>query len=193
MNIKTPKSTELIDALIHKQYLKRHLEKIKKHNPGTLDHSVRVGTLAADIGYERNLSDREVKMLAVAGLLHDLGKCDISNDILEKQGPLTKEERKVVEKHAWYGYNRIKERFLRNVRNIVAHHHDRKSGKTSHVTREKESILYYTKVISAVDMFDALANNRPYKKKFTKSQIKKIMEAEFPNDKTLTGQVLARY
>lgn len=197
MNIKAPKSTTLVDRLMHKQYIQRHLETIENHNHGTLEHSVRVATLATDIGYENNLSEKEVKTLAVAGLLHDLGKCDISNDILEKPGPLDEAERAEVAKHPVYGRGRIKERFLEKVREIVAHHHDHGSHREeihkTPVKRKKGSVPYYTEVVTAADMFDALASRRSYKKKFSKREIGEIMHREFKGNEKLIEQVLERF
>jgi HD-GYP domain-containing protein (c-di-GMP phosphodiesterase class II) len=196
MNLKAPKSAVLVNELVRKRYLERHIHDLKQHNHNTLEHSMRVGALAADIGYEYNLKEQEIKTLAIAGLLHDLGKCDISNNILEKPGPLNSSERKEIDKHALYGRKRIQGNFLEAVRRIVGHHHDygsQKNRRTKRTKRRRTSLPNYTEIVNAADIFDALASKRSYKRKYSKRKIRETMESEFTGNQTLVEQLLERY
>lgn len=192
MNLKTKESTKLVDELTQKQYLRRHLDTLRSHHNETLEHSLRVGMLAADIGFENNLDRKDVEQLAIAGLLHDLGKCDISHDILDKNGPLNNKEREEINKHAKYGNDRIKQNFLGRVKKMVFGHHGH-NVTGSYARRKKGSVPYLTDIVAVADVFDALSNERPYKRPFNKRRVKKILCREFPGNEMLVNQVLERY
>ena len=197
MNFKAKKSTKLVNSLLQKRYVARHLKDIGKYDADTYKHSIRVGTLVADIAYENGLSEKEVRTLAIAGLLHDLGKCDIPKEIINKKGPLNKSERKEVDKHTVYGKRRIRDKLLNMVRKIVMHHHDvgSQAGKNvkRRIKRKRGGVPFYTEMVTAADIFDALANERPYKRKFSKTKVATEMQKEFFGDKKLVAQLIERY
>ena len=203
MTLKSPQSNDLIGQLRNKKYLKKHLSLLEEHDKDSLEHSLRVGALAMDIGRQNNLSKRDITVLGAAGLLHDLGKCDIPKEILTKKSALTQDERKVIEKHPQYGFLRLKEKSFATIRKVVIGHHEYTPTPYPRKHRRKEkqamqmgrgaSVSYVTQILAVADMFDALANRRSYKKAFAKAEVRKILLTQFTGEKKLIEQALERF
>jgi HD-GYP domain-containing protein (c-di-GMP phosphodiesterase class II) len=110
------------------------------------------------------LTPEHVKEVVLASRVHDLGKIGISNDILLKQGPLTVQERQIMEEHPLIGatildsYSSFKESV-----EIVKHHHERWDGKGYPDGFKGEDIPIGSRIITVVDSFDAMTSDRPYR------------------------------
>ena len=203
MTLKSPQSNDLVGQLCNKKYLKKHLSQLEEHDSDSLAHSLRVGALAMDIGQQNHLSKKDIVLLGTAGLLHDLGKCDIPKKILTKKSALTRDERKEIEKHPQYGFLRLKEKPFAIARKVVVAHHEYsptpyprklpRQGKKSTQSISGSNLPFITQILAVSDMFDALANQRSYKKAFAKTEVQQILCTQFTGEQMLIEQALERF
>jgi putative nucleotidyltransferase with HDIG domain len=128
-------------------------------------HSLNVTMYSLAIGMQLNLTQKELEVLGLGAILHDVGKMKIPENILLKPGRLTQEEYEEVKKHAEEGFQ-----MLRNVQTmplLVAHcafqHHERVNGTGYPRGIEGKEIHDYGKIIAVADVFDAVTSNRVYR------------------------------
>ncbi|HHW15232.1 MAG TPA: HD domain-containing protein, partial [Firmicutes bacterium] len=137
----------------------------------TYGHSERVMRYAALAGRELGLSAEELRLLRYAAFLHDIGKIEIGREILNKPGPLTEEERRVIRRHTLYGVEIVEPiQSLDRVLGIILHHHERFDGKGYPSGLAGEDIPYLARVLAVADAFDAMLARRPYREALTVEQ-----------------------
>lgn len=143
------------------------LRYVKSGNNYTYNHSLNVGIYATLLGIWLKYDDKVLRQLAMAGLLHDIGKAKIPAKILDKPGKLTAGEFAEVKKHAVYGYRMIQSTvgLSRQVRIAVAQHHEREDGSGYPLGLTAENIHPYAKIISVVDTYDTITSDRVYRSK----------------------------
>ena len=123
-----------------------------------------MASYAVQIAEEMGLSKEVIEDLRIAGILHDIGKIGISDRILLKKGPLTKEEYEEIKKHPAIS-NKIlypiglSDRILR----AIAFHHERYDGRGYPFGLSNESIGLEPQIIAVADAFDAMTSRRPYR------------------------------
>lgn len=143
----------------------------------TYRHSQRVSALSAAIARELNCSSRELNVLDVAGSLHDIGKIGIRDDILLKPDKLTPDEFHKIKAHPEIGANIVSQLGLWNEEaNIIKHHHERFDGKGYPDGLKRDAIPFLSRVLAVADAFDAMASNRPYRKKLEFQKVMEIMK-----------------
>lgn len=134
----------------------------------TFDHSERVSKYAQLMGEELGLSQEEVEVLAEAGLLHDLGKVGMVDDVLYKNGALNPKERKHAQEHAEVGSMLLsKFPLFEKGSLLVRHHHERYDGKGYPEGLAGEQIPLGSRIISVADAYQAMTENRPYRPALT--------------------------
>ncbi len=144
--------------------VKALINTIEAKDPYTSGHANRVGKYAVAIGTEINLSAKKIERLKNAALLHDIGKIGIDDHILNKQGRLTDLELEVIRNHPSIGYDIIKDiGFLKEVMDVVKHHHEKWDGTGYPDGLKKEEIPLETTVLTIADAFDAMTTDRPYR------------------------------
>jgi putative nucleotidyltransferase with HDIG domain len=130
----------------------------------TAGHSTAVAVYARDIAKRMGLSEEEQRLAHVAGLVHDIGKVGLPPGLLEKPGPLTRDERRQMEQHPVIG-----ERILANVEDyaeiarIVRHHHERVDGNGYPDKLEVSDIPLLSRIIAVADAYNAMTSDRPYR------------------------------
>jgi diguanylate cyclase (GGDEF)-like protein len=137
----------------------------------TSSHARWITDLALKVGDGLGLDTRSLKRLELGALFHDIGKIGIPEAILSKPGPLTTEEREVVEKHPELGERIIApiDR-LEEVRPIVRHCHERYDG-TGYPDRKRgEEIPIESRIILVCDAYHAMTTDRPYRKRLPKEE-----------------------
>ncbi|MDX6387619.1 MAG: hypothetical protein QOD85_1421 [Gaiellaceae bacterium] len=137
----------------------------------TSSHARWITDLSLRVGEGLGLETRSLKRLELGALFHDIGKLGIPQAILSKPGPLTDEERAVVEKHPELGEKIIApiDR-LEEVRPIVRHCHERYDGKGYPDRRAGEDIPIESRIILVCDAYHAMTTDRPYRKRLPKEE-----------------------
>ncbi|TMF47593.1 MAG: HD-GYP domain-containing protein, partial [Chloroflexi bacterium] len=131
----------------------------------TESHSIRVADLAARLGEQLELGDREVESIRTAGSLHDLGKIGIRDDILNKPGPLSEEEWEIMRRHPDIGADMIAQHSaLAEVAPLVRHHHERWDGSGYPAGLRGDVIPFGARILSVADSFDTITGARLYRK-----------------------------
>jgi HD-GYP domain-containing protein (c-di-GMP phosphodiesterase class II) len=130
----------------------------------TYGHSERVMHYAMQIGKRLALWEWEIQELSVGALLHDIGKIEISREVLNKPGKLTPEEWEAVKQHPVWGADMIRPiSSLGGAVDIVLHHHENYDGSGYPNALKGEEIPLGARILRVVDSFDAMTTNRPYK------------------------------
>jgi putative nucleotidyltransferase with HDIG domain len=130
----------------------------------TAGHSACVAVYAKDIAARLGLSEERQHLAHLAGLVHDIGKVGLPAGLLEKPGPLTLDERRIMEEHSTIG-----ERILSNVdgyseiAKIVRHHHERVDGNGYPDGLSSEGVPLISKILAVADAYDAMTSGRPYR------------------------------
>jgi len=143
----------------------------------TEHHSYRVSEYAARIGARLSLNDAQIEDVRAAGLLHDIGKLDISRDLLYKAAQFTSEEYEEMQRHVERGVATLESvgGSLRRVIPIVLAHHDRFDGSGYHTTKG-DAIPLEARIIAVADVYDSLTSDRPYRKAMSPFDAKDIIE-----------------
>ena len=144
----------------------------------TYEHSVKVSMLAILLSKWLGKPKVYQEEIGRVGLLHDIGKCNIPNDILNKPDVLTQEEFNVMKTHSTLGYVLLSstKSLSRDVVKGVLHHHERYDG-TGYPSRlSGENIPEYARIVSVVDIFDAMTSNRVYREKMNPFKVMDIMK-----------------
>ena len=160
------------------------LDKVKDADEYTYTtHSINVSFYAMLIGKWMKLPSGDIKKLATAGLLHDIGKIRIPSRILNKPEKLLPCEFEVVKKHPILGYDLLNDAgtFDKDVMTAVLFHHEREDGSGYPYNMKGDEIDIYSKIISAADVYEAITSNRVYKRKYTPFDAFKIFLHECIN------------
>jgi diguanylate cyclase (GGDEF)-like protein/putative nucleotidyltransferase with HDIG domain len=127
-------------------------------------HSTNVAFYARMVAREMNLDPAEVRRIDLAGLLHDIGKIAIPDQILQKPGPLTAEEWLLVQTHAAIGANILAQAsHLQHLVPLVRHHHERYDGKGYPEGLKGEEIPLGAMILNLADSFDTMTTRRVYR------------------------------
>lgn len=129
-------------------------------------HCMNVGTMACILGMARGFNEDRIKKLGLGAMLHDIGKLSISQDILNKPGTLTEEERAEVERHCELGYNiLVKQATVPTTSAHCALQHHEKFDGTGYPRKLKGTEIHeFGRILAVPDVYDALTSNRVYRK-----------------------------
>ena len=150
------------------EYTNALVKAVDAKDPFTKEHSQNVSMYAVEIAQAFNLPEREVEIIKYAGLLHDIGKISIAQEILLKTDPLTAEEYKILQKHPVVGVTIVKDiKFLEKEIPIILHHHERFDGKGYPQGLMGREIPLGARIVAVADAFDAMTSGRGYKAKLS--------------------------
>ncbi len=131
----------------------------------TAGHSQRVCRYSLEMARAMGWPDEQLPSLARGAYLHDIGKLGVPDSILLKPGPLTADERKVMQQHSQIGYDLVKDiPFLADAAEIVLTHHERFDGGGYPRGLKGEEILPSARIFSVADTLDAITSDRPYRR-----------------------------
>ncbi|MFE7116034.1 HD-GYP domain-containing protein [Streptomyces sp. NPDC057654] len=131
----------------------------------TRGHSERVGRASVLIARELGMDDDRLEALRFAGILHDVGKLGVPTRLLRKNGPLTPQERRVIELHPEYGHEMVRGiGFLDEARAAILHHHERLDGSGYPYGLSGRHIPLFARVVAVADAFDAMTSTRSYRR-----------------------------
>lgn len=159
----------LMHAISENDAVAMNIDALKVCDEYTFKHSVDVATMAMIIAKKSGMSEQEIYQIGVSGLLHDVGKSQIPNEILNKESKLTEEEFTVMKNHTLFGYNILKEKsgIPNTIVAGVLQHHEKMNGRGYPLKLSGTQISPYARVLSVADIYDALVTERPYKKGFS--------------------------
>lgn len=157
----------------------------------TRGHINRVSTMALQLGKRLHLSSRELEALQIGGILHDIGKIGIPDDILRKKGALDPKEWEVMKTHPDLGYRLTYplKPILNQALDIIRYHHEKMDGSGYPDGLQGEAICRVARIMAVVDCYDALVTDRPYRKAFTQEVVLQEIRKEAETGK-LDGQVV---
>lgn len=146
-------------------------------SPFTATHSSGVAAAASSISKIFGFTSMEIMLMEVAGDLHDIGKLYIPNSILEKPGPLTKEEMALMKSHTYHTYLIIKTiGGFKRIAEWAAYHHERLDGSGYPFHCTSDELSTGARIMMVADIFTALAEDRPYRKGMVKEDIFRIIK-----------------
>jgi putative nucleotidyltransferase with HDIG domain len=144
---------------------------IEAKDPYTRQHSHRVTEYAKEIAGLLEIKEEELEMIEFAGLLHDIGKIGVRDEILTKSGKLTAEEYDAIKQHVVIG-DRIAEPLglSASERAIIRNHHEwfNGAGYPDHLAGDQIPVL--ARIVTVADAFDAMTSTRPYRKALSKEE-----------------------
>jgi len=153
-------------------------------SPFTKAHSDGVARLARYIGSLFELPQDVCEMLELAGLLHDIGKLRLPDEILEKAERLTEEERAQILRHSFDTYNILKNiKGLEKIAVWAAQHHERVDGSGYPYHLSQKTISLEARIVSVADVFQALAQKRPYRGPLSPEMIMGILNEQVEDGK----------
>ncbi|WP_079525785.1 HD-GYP domain-containing protein [Solibacillus isronensis] len=132
----------------------------------TQKHSDRVANYSVKIAKKLKLNKEKLENLAIASVLHDIGKIHVPSEILNKPGKLTDEEFDIIKKHPADGAAMIKESYYKELVPIIEQHHERLNGTGYPNGLRGDEILLEARIIAVSDTFDAMTEDRAYRKAF---------------------------
>jgi putative nucleotidyltransferase with HDIG domain len=153
------------------------LASLKSVDEYTFTHAVNVGILTMSLAESLGFSDSHLKDIGTAALLHDVGKIQIPEEILQKKGALDSGEREIMESHSINGARQLmKIKGLPRLALIVAleHHLKYDGGGYPHVKGKWQTNIV-SQIVSIADVFDALRTKRPYREAMSPDEVERIL------------------
>ena len=171
------------DILTKNSFAANDLFNVLHHDYTTFTHSANVafycGLLAAELGFD----SEQIKQVTVGGLLHDLGKLEIQEDILCKSGRLDESEYRRIRLHPVLGFRRLAHHtdLVEGQLMMAYQHHERLDGKGYPVGCVESDIHPWAKLCSVVDVFEALTSQRPYRTPMPRSKALMLQQRDSGN------------
>ena len=152
--------TALTDSM---KNLHEMVSELDKKDHYTKSHSGRVVEWAPLMAKAMNLNERELQVLLSASLFHDVGKLEISNEILHKPASLSEGEFACIKNHPSLGKAIAESHHLYEVGEVIEQHHERIDGSGYPNGLKGEAIRIEAKIIAVIDSYDAMTSDRPYR------------------------------
>ncbi len=155
---------EYIEDIYH-DIIKSMVAALEAKDLYTSGHSTRVAEMAYSLGEVLGLTKEELKLMHIAGDLHDIGKIGVPDNVLNKPDKLEAEEWELMKKHSDIGYNILsKAKTFEDISEIVLYHHERWDGKGYPKGLKAEEIPFASRILAVCDSIDAMKSDRPYRK-----------------------------
>jgi len=137
----------------------------------TAGHNLRVTQYALRIAEELQLRPDQLRALSQGTIIHDIGKLDVPDEILNKPGRLTEEERAIIEQHPARGYEMCRRLgFMKEELEIIRSHHEKWNGQGYPDRLAGEQIPRMARIVAVADVYDALTSDRAYRKAMTREE-----------------------
>ncbi len=139
-------------------------------------HTRRVAGISRFLGEKMGLDESRLRHLEIAGLIHDIGKVGVSEEILNKPGRLTSEEFEAIKKHTLIGENICRPlNSLKMCLDPIRHHHEKLDGSGYPDGISGDELSVESRIIAVADIYDALTSDRPYRTRMPLDEVKALM------------------
>lgn len=181
-NVKSvqPIVSSFIDIILHDNRAVESLMHITAHDYYTHTHSINVSIYTLSLGSFLGVSGKDLEVLGMAAVLHDLGKSKVDYEIINKNGKLSDDEFNQMKKHPAIGHEiALKlgisdERILTGIR----HHHEKIEGGGYPDNLQGDQITQFARIIGVCDVFDALSTKRSYKDPMSSFESLRLMKQQ---------------
>ncbi|MDO5292418.1 MAG: HD-GYP domain-containing protein [bacterium] len=156
------------------------LHHMRHYDDSTYVHCINVALICNVFGKWLELPQKEIEVLTLCGLLHDIGKLDIPDSIVKKAGKLTPDEYKVIQRHPYKGYLLLKDHAELDPRIAQAAllHHERCDGTGYPTGCSRNRITDFALIVSIADVYDAMTSERVYREALSPFKVIKILQDE---------------
>ena len=155
------------------------LHNMRKYDDAIYMHSINVALISNMIARWMDWSDEDVRLITMAGLIHDIGKLVLPPGLLTKTSPLTQREMDIYKTHTQMGYQLIKDKNLdQHIKNAVLMHHELMDGSGYPLGIKGEQIDDFAKVIAVADTYDDLTGKRSYRQPTSPFLVMEALEKE---------------
>ncbi|MCW8888449.1 MAG: HD-GYP domain-containing protein [Gammaproteobacteria bacterium] len=167
-SINTDEARELtdrmVDNIINNENAMVLLTQLKQKDEYTTLHSINVCIISILFGRHMGFDEKELRLLGLGALLHDIGKMHVPLEILNKPGKLTAFERKIMNSHPQMGYDLLSttKDFPAAALDVIRYHHERMDGSGYPKGLMAEGIKPYVQIVAMVDVYDAITSDRAY-------------------------------
>ncbi len=159
------------------------VKQVEKKDRYTFMHSDRVANYAVKIAKKLKLNLEQLENLTIASSLHDIGKIHVPEEILNKTSRLTDEEFTIMKKHPVDGAEMVKGTYFEEIYPIIEQHHERLNGSGYPYGLKGEEIFLEARIIAVSDTFDALTEDRVYRKasnsQFALDELKRLVDTHY--------------
>lgn len=161
----------IVVELLNKEDLTYNIMDFKNFDSYTFQHCLNVAMLSISTGISLKLSEHELHILGLAGVLHDIGKMFIPIEILNKPAKLTEEEFEIIKTHPVNAAKQLKNLVPQEVLRAIEDHHERLDGTGYPYGKEGSNIGLYTRILAISDVYDSLTSDRPYRKSIFPNEV----------------------
>lgn len=155
------------------------LHNIEDYDDSTYSHSLNVALISNAIGQWMGYKEQDLEVLTLAGLLHDIGKLMVPEDILKKPEKLTDEEFQLIKLHPIMGYDLVKNEDIDpRIKEVILKHHERCDGTGYPSMLTGESINDFAKIVAIADIYDAMTSKRIYRGAHCPFEVIRLFEDE---------------
>lgn len=172
-------ATHLISGGSGKADFFNMLHNMRSYDDLTFAHCMNVALISNILAEWLHMSAEEIETATLCGLLHDIGKLAIPDQIIKKPGKLTDEEYKIIKTHTVAGYNILKDQNISDhIKNAALMHHEKCDGSGYPLGLTAEKIDPYAKIVAIADVYDAMTAARVYRGPLCPFQVIEIFEKE---------------
>lgn len=170
-NLQSMRTKKLMDRTsLHSELLRSLLQALSQCDSDTGEHVQRTQKSGQELGRRINLTDQEQSSLALLAIMHDIGKIGIPLEILNKPGKLNDSEWNMMKTHVQKGYQIAKSsQEFSGIADMILYHHERWDGRGYPQGLREEQIPLLSRIIAVVDAYDAMTNDRAYRKALAES------------------------
>ena len=172
----------IVDEFFENPEVVEQLTFVSLHDYSTHIHLINVMMLAVSFGYKTHMDRNSIKTLGLAGLMHDVGKTEIPDYILQAPRKLTEDEFAIVRQHPAVSYKMLRG-FPKEVRLAALEHHERLDGTGYPENKTANGIGLLSKALAVIDVYEALTTWRPYKEPFAPLKALEILKKDTESGK----------
>lgn len=174
-------ATDCVAMLSRDDLMAGELVGVLHHDYQTFTHSTNVAFYATSLAKSIGIKDESLlNEIVVGGFLHDLGKLEICDSILNKPGRLTEDEFEIIKNHPISGFRQLchREDLSLGQLMMVYQHHEKINGSGYPVGMVGNDIHLWARICTVVDVYEALTSNRPYRKAIPKAEVIEMMNRD---------------